>query len=1660
MNGPRETARTTRHFVATLLCAALVVLKAAATTPLHAQAPTAPPTLHRHHVIFLLDQSWSTIGTPEKVAEFRRVLREELEPLLRDSARNGIGVVYDSSRDVSSALAFGLFGRTPYFSERGDSGFFRVLWIEQPARHPTDLVERMPWTSTPYTGQESAFRLAIPAVRAELKPSEIGRGFEHTFLVKVTDDESNLPRSRRGNGGTDYFSEMMDIGAGAAEKYHVSEGSMDRDRQAAVSTIDNVERFYQIRPVGNGGAGISVGRGLVVLIRALVPHPLVGTDRLLAEGPEPEVKMTREAGRIYSTRLTVLPRASILADSAYAWVGAFFRAQATDSLQQLSLPAPGQPAVIPVTLPRAQISGARGELQLSFVRRDPVYGQAVQRVVIPLTFHAKPDRKIAGILPVADWMIPARFTQDQVADAVNVLLGALLLALLWVMLFPAPRAAVELAGFRGGDDGEPLVVDFTRERMSDEAGGTVLLGTLRLVNTARRGPFPRVERRFDVRVEVDLELPGEVTGTPPVVGLSDQMERVRVFRKVPHGSEQVMQLRLGALHDYAGDPGKPVDCRLTVRASQLRTGWLRRATRPAGSQLRRTLAIRFVPEAAAVQAALLGGTPPADGLPPRSLEHRRGARPLLPPFVLAARSTSSRACSLALDARIEATLFHLDRTAGSIPGAVEVGELEDELAEPGPKWVQDSEGAFYTRLQGIRARGDGGWAAIVPLWLNFEVIPLPGVVGDEYVLEVTVFAEGGDGAELWPTVTIRHPIRVEVDSRRPELLFQVSVSPRADAPAWRTFDRDADGAGLVLDVAEPLRWNVGNPENTVDFVALRIDNVARSGGGRVSLALVPPASVEMAPAAEKAFEPAYTRERRDILAIRGGGRSTGLGELAGGERWEVPNNASPNGRPIELFLSFRESALKSFDLRIRRFPYVCRLSFRCTIEGEGGARDDYPLTLQVNFAVQRYTGEHVLAIDFGTSATVAAFAASMDEAAMQEGKLPALLDLQTRYATVLRDRGVDSDGIACSEDEARFPNREAQTRFIPSQLVWRRGKKIGEPDFVDLPATAGRVMREFGRAVFYLKGLILDGRYELPEIQHYTEEGRIWLDERGAPHRDTPPPIDGVIRSAYRSLIGDFVEPELNHQAKHLDKVVFTHPNNFHLHHLDRVREILRAAFGERFDVHLLSESNAVALYCSYPPDRFDPGALSGSRCRKYLVYDIGAGTLDVTYTELKWGDDSEANRLREMEVLFKSGVPSGGNRLDIALARVLDAKLRLLERQLNEAQVGFRYTGKIVSPDREKPDAAKYPQQMLPVKLALMQLKEEASAPELLAKPFTLHVPVNASQDLQYAIVSVDDLHTPRVREILRRFDVEVQGPAGNLEILIPLSSDEIFTQPVVTEWLQSVTDEPIADLAHALKLRGLKPEIDCLVLSGRTSQFPPVRERLLTAIETHLGIPRKRLREAPLTPAERKAAVGLGALYFGLIHRHVQFVDRSIWARYGVVYQTGSGRRFQEFFSHATRPDASLGDHAVQRDGLSSVRLSRTHEITYAGGPASVVVTYSRDPDLDLKEPDALQNGRFVVVKPLGSDVLGTGLKVRITLGIDDQDRLTIGVDADGRHIEVDPRPVPMVVPVPPQWAWPFTPLNDPISLVAPPGKVPVPSLSPLPEPEPERAATRPSD
>ena len=903
------------------------------------------------------------------------------------------------------------------------------------------------------------------------------------------------------------------------------------------------------------------------------------------------------------------------------------------------------------------------------------------------------------------------------------------------------------------------------------------------------------------------------------------------------------------------------------------------------------------------------------------------------------------------------------------------------------------------------------------------------------ILDVEQGKHGRQDLELLRSEGYGQWIRLDPDLLRSEI--KLEVAPAADPLVWRTYDSKIDGKTMRIEVPQYMRWGITQELRAPATLArLRLDNLTRTGSGRVELELLPRVSVELGEYADKGLEPTYADRRSSFLRFAGANIASYLEEVKESLRWTLDNSRD---LPVEFRVLFEPSRIRNIDRMLRLVPYrlILPLRYRLYESGEYTVSDQL-LEIVLDFQVERYVGEYVLAVDFGASRIVAAFADTLTTALETRagGGSRAILNLQSRYLEVLaeRDQLEEREGLGFNQqaDEASLPNREAGTPFIPSVTLWRPNKILGRPDFVYLPPTIPQMTREWGRAVYSLNALLLRGDDRLPTFAQLDTWQ--WVDDATLEISQDPPPVDGVLRSAYGNLMQQYIEPVLKADGRHelLDKLVFAHPNSFTLSHKERLREVLRQTLGERFRIDLLSESQAVLLYCACRPEQHLPGALDHRR-QHVLVYDIGRGTLDFTYARLDWGDDGP---LRRVEILFQAGKPVAGDQLDVSLARVIDSSIRYFQKQLRGFGIRLEYTYPIVGLDDSRFQIEEHLGLMYPVRQAIHNLKVELSeqARKHGDAPFVVEVPLDASPDIAKGLLSFRGrgARDPKVQDALRALKIRHTMTVESEHLHLPIASKDLFGHPAVRQWLERVSDEVIENLAGALSEMGHEnPTIDSLIFTGRTSRFPPLRQRVLGAIEEHLKLPASRIHIPQLSSVKGQEIVALGALAYALMAREgVSFIDRNIWAKYGLIYETGRGRRFEEFFGYGTRPDPKR-DLIEEKGGMQVVFFRRTREIHRVGGRVDVAVTYSHDPNTDLARPGWEE--KFTVVKSLGRHHLGAGKQVKVRMSIAEDDRLEVVVDPDGfprRISNLAYRPGAQL----PQLDWPYRKLEGPVELERP--------------------------
>lgn len=144
--------------------------------------------------------------------------------------------------------------------------------------------------------------------------------------------------------------------------------------------------------------------------------------------------------------------------------------------------------------------------------------------------------------------------------------------------------------------------------------------------------------------------------------------------------------------------------------------------------------------------------------------------------------------------------------------------------------------------------------------------------------------------------------------------------------------------------------------------------------------------------------------------------------------------------------------------------------------------------------------------------------------------------------------------------------------------------------------------------------------------------------------------VTNIFEEAYNELFSYFVSPVTGDKRK-LNKIVLTYPNTYTPTHLGILRNIANKTFPYLRDGYLrfVSESDAVAAYYLANWSKFN-GYGNIKEKETILVYDMGAGTLDITVLDKFIAKNNNI----EVEIRGKIGTGKAGNYLDYTIAYIL----------------------------------------------------------------------------------------------------------------------------------------------------------------------------------------------------------------------------------------------------------------------------------------------------------------------------------------------------------------------------------------------------------------------
>lgn len=816
-------------------------------------------------------------------------------------------------------------------------------------------------------------------------------------------------------------------------------------------------------------------------------------------------------------------------------------------------------------------------------------------------------------------------------------------------------------------------------------------------------------------------------------------------------------------------------------------------------------------------------------------EHRRGERARLGTFWVENATSVRYAHPFDCTAVVRGEGWPVPGPAAvSFGAAHEVEGATGGMAGVGGLVAADGAGAPAVQVTAdgrLEVRGLAPWARVgVPLYLDLAQVPNPDDVAE---LTATVAVEYRTEGRTASPPDCRARYRVLRDRRTTALL---AVLRAADEER-----RLQSGSVVALD--EGMQWSQGR-SGLLECFTLRLGNSAESGSGRVELRGLAITFDDTAGGA-----PGIRWREGGCFLVNGAPASD-----------QADQQVFPDGVGAfrDLSVAFRHADVEAVPGGAALVGCALRCEVR-EVEAEGSDAPWREFRADVRFRVERDLGPEWLAVDFGTSAIVVARHAS------GMGEVP-LVNLQEPLLRRLSE--VDANPIQVAE---------FGTPFLSSAISLNALGRMDAPARADSIVRLAPVRGELNASPYripYLKALI--GTTDLPDLggalagyKYLTPEGetRVFAEH--------PLRTDVVLRETYARLVADYVVPATGGAPP--AKAVFSVPNSFTPRHVDQLRSLIAARFPElsREYLSFISESDAVACFYLAGWSRLNAGRPAAARealrsgDEHVLVYDMGAGTLDLTYLRIR----SDPAGHQVVTIVGRMGRSTAGNYLDYLIAREI---VREHGPRFREAVFG----------------AAAF-EHALVARDSLKRLVQEQVKPRL-DEDGTIPLPL----ELVDEPVEVDlaELRaSPAIQEFLRASTADV---LENFFALFPSPEGRRYE-------------------------RGGVP-LDTVVLSGRSMQLDLLRG----AVEVELAGWAE--GEAPyvvrdLDAQTLKSAVVQGALQFAALYRRqgprarVRIHNRNLQARYGILYNDplDPGRLcFKELLNPSTRP---ISSEPVVEDGLT---------------------------------------------------------------------------------------------------------------------------------------------
>lgn len=276
------------------------------------------------------------------------------------------------------------------------------------------------------------------------------------------------------------------------------------------------------------------------------------------------------------------------------------------------------------------------------------------------------------------------------------------------------------------------------------------------------------------------------------------------------------------------------------------------------------------------------------------------------------------------------------------------------------------------------------------------------------------------------------------------------------------------------------------------------------------------------------------------------------------------------------------------------------------------------------------------------------------------------VDFGTSAVVALYGTGIDNEGNACDcIKNLENIKREGLRRLYKDRMMEEYRKMDSEKIFINSKIVVGddyvngeEVIDQFEdlnkAKIMFSPGAVFKYDHLLPSLKSMMGYQNVPWHDRNAPL------VEKVYEMAYTQMFNLYLKGLSDGDP--IEKIVMTYPNTFAVSHIKKLQKLAKQCLPSLRDDYIVtvSESDAVAyryLMCrdnvpmiNHFNNLNEPVCNWNYDIDKYvMVYDMGAGTLDITYF-----NKTEKDGVQTVDILGKFGINKAGNYLDYVLAEVI----------------------------------------------------------------------------------------------------------------------------------------------------------------------------------------------------------------------------------------------------------------------------------------------------------------------------------------------------------------------------------------------------------------------